>query len=136
MTSFTSRKVVQATSFIKYQLEKVLLTAKLLFQTSLRQFLQIFDLSLARSAKSPIPNKRIANIIDYLTFEVFRYTTRGLYEEHKFLYVLLLTLKIALNSGQISHTEFQTFIKGQRFVCVLLQLTYREKSVTWKLYDS
>ncbi|XP_076808265.1 dynein axonemal heavy chain 5-like [Clavelina lepadiformis] len=83
-----------------------------MYQTSLRQFLHIFDLSLARSAKSPIPNKRIQNIIEYLTFEVFRYTTRGLYEEHKFLYVLLLTLKIALNMGQITHTEFQTFIKG------------------------
>uniref|UniRef100_H2ZRC4 AAA+ ATPase domain-containing protein n=1 Tax=Ciona savignyi TaxID=51511 RepID=H2ZRC4_CIOSA len=83
-----------------------------MYQTSLRQFLQLFDLALARSAKSPIPSKRILNIIEYLTYDVFRYTSRGLYEEHKFLYVLLLTLKIALNTEKITHTEFQTFIKG------------------------
>ena len=63
-----------------------------------------------------IPAKRIANIIDYLTFDIFRYTTRGLYEEHKFLYVLLLALKLALNMGIINNTEFQTFIKGIRHI--------------------
>ena len=68
--------------------------------------------SIVRSEKSPIPSKRIKNIIDYLTFEVFRYSCRGLYETHKFLFTLLLPLKIGLQSGAIKHDEFQTFIKG------------------------
>ena len=45
----------------------------IMYQTSLKQFLGLFDISMARSQKSPIPAKRIQNIIDYLTFEVFRY---------------------------------------------------------------
>ena len=65
-----------------------------------------------RSEKSPIPSKRIKNIIDYLTFEVFRYSCRGLYENHKFLFTLLLPLKIGLQSAAIKHEDFQTFIKG------------------------
>ena len=65
-----------------------------------------------RSEKSPIASKRIKNIIDYLTFEVFRYSCRGLYENHKFLFTLLLPLKIGLRSGAIKHDELQTFIKG------------------------
>lgn len=65
-----------------------------------------------RSERSPIPTKRIKNIIDYLTFEVFAYSCRGLYENHKFLFTLLLPLKIGLRSGTIKHDEFQTLIKG------------------------
>ncbi|KFM76972.1 Dynein heavy chain 8, axonemal, partial [Stegodyphus mimosarum] len=83
-----------------------------MYQTSLVQFLGIFDISLERSEKSPRANLRIENIIHYLTFEVFKYTCRGLYETHKFLFTLLLTIKIDLAEGKITHQEFETLIKG------------------------
>ncbi|XP_034335195.2 dynein axonemal heavy chain 5 isoform X1 [Magallana gigas] len=83
-----------------------------MYQTSLKQFLELFDLSMHNSQKSPITSKRINNIIEYLTFEVFRYTARGLYEVDKFLYTTLLTCKVELNQGKIRMEEFQTFIKG------------------------
>ncbi|KAM7400305.1 hypothetical protein PAMA_004821 [Pampus argenteus] len=83
-----------------------------MYQTSLGQFLKIFDLSLARSEKSSKTQKRIANIIQHLTYEVFRYTVRGLYENHKFIFTLLLALKIDLQNNKIEHNKFQILIKG------------------------
>src|SRR6218665_624727 len=87
-----------------------------MYQTSLRQFLQVFDISMARSTKSPITTKRIQNIVEYLTFSTFSYTVRGLYEQDKFLFTILMTLKVQMQAKVIRPEEFQCFIKGSAFL--------------------
>lgn len=84
-----------------------------MYQTSLKQFLGIFDLSMSISVKSPITTKRINNIISCLTFESFKYTARGLYEKDKFLFTILMTLKIEMAVDRVRSDEFQVFIKGR-----------------------
>ncbi|XP_063230049.1 dynein axonemal heavy chain 8-like [Bacillus rossius redtenbacheri] len=83
-----------------------------MYQTSLTQFLERFDLSLERSEKTIITQTRIRNIIEYMTFEVFRYKCQGLYEEHKYLFTLLMTLKVDMQRNHITHDEFQYLLIG------------------------
>lgn len=83
-----------------------------MYQTSLVQFLDRFDASMHDSAKTHITQKRIKRIINYLTLEIYRYKSRGLYEKDKFLFVLLMALSIDRQLEIISFDEFQTFIKG------------------------
>lgn len=83
-----------------------------MYQTSLKQFLGLFDESMEKGVPSPIPSKRIANIMEYCTFRSFQYIVRGLYEVHKILFVMLLAVKIDISMSRVSHEEFRCLIKG------------------------
>ncbi|CAF3386329.1 unnamed protein product [Rotaria sp. Silwood1] len=83
-----------------------------MYQTSLKQFLGLFEIGRQKAQVSPITVKRIQNIIESLTYEVWKYSSRGLYERDKNLYTLLLALKIDMQKGNVKPSEFQVLIKG------------------------
>ncbi|XP_035827717.1 dynein heavy chain 8, axonemal, partial [Aplysia californica] len=83
-----------------------------MYSISLNQFLVLFDNSMSRSKPSPHTQKRIEIIIEYLTYEVWAYTSRSLYNQDRLLFTLLLAIKIDLTRGGVKPNEFQVFIKG------------------------
>lgn len=87
-----------------------------MYQNSLQQFLEQFDLSLLNADGSNWLGKRIVNIINYLTYTVFKYKCRGLYEKHKTLFSILMALKIDLERENITRDQFEYFIKGGALV--------------------
>ena len=63
-------------------------------QTSLSQFNQLYELAIERSEKAALPSKRISNIIEYMTYEIYLYIQRGLFERHKIIFALMLANKV------------------------------------------
>ena len=64
-----------------------------------------------RAEKGDTTAERIQNIISYLTHELWRYGSRGLYKQHKTLFTLLLAIKVDMQAGRISHDQFMTLSK-------------------------
>lgn len=58
-----------------------------------------------------MPSRRIANIIEYLTYSSFQYCMRGLFQQHRQVFLLLLAIRVAMSSGDITPTEFASFVK-------------------------
>jgi dynein heavy chain len=78
----------------------------------LAQFNQLYELSIDRSDKANMPSKRINNIIEYLTYEIYLYIQRGLFERHKIIFALMLTNKILASAGKVRASDVDIFLKG------------------------
>ncbi|XP_047354238.1 dynein axonemal heavy chain 5 isoform X2 [Vespa velutina] len=105
-------RAVASRGSILYFLIVEMSNVNVMYQNSLKQFLTIFDNSITRSVKSSITEERINTILRHLTYEVWAFTLRSLYERHKSLFTLMLAMKIDCHYGTITHTEFNAFIKG------------------------
>lgn len=105
-------RAVATRGSVLYFLVCAMAQVNVMYQTSLVQFLERFDLSMINSEKTHNTRNRINFIIEYLNYEIYRYKSRGLFEIHKFLFALLMALKIDLQKGVVSYEEFQNFIKG------------------------
>jgi len=83
-----------------------------MYQTSLQQFLVLFNDSMDKAEKATLASKRVANVIETMTYIVYRYVNRGLYEKDKLTFVLLVTLKIMITAGQLQQSHFMLFLRG------------------------
>lgn len=99
-----------------------------MYATSLSQFLQVFDHAIDVAEQSPLPPKRLSNIISSVTIKVYSYVIRGLYEEHKFLFAWQLALKVQLEAKRITFKEYRNLIRGG---AALDLNTVRKKPFAW-----
>ena len=83
-----------------------------MYQTSLDQFVQLFHQSISDAPKNKLTNKRVQSIIDEMTYVIYRYINKGLYERHKLLFVLIITLKILVRDGRLDQSEVGVFLRG------------------------
>ncbi|XP_060639849.2 dynein axonemal heavy chain 10-like [Anolis sagrei] len=98
-----------------------------MYQYSLAAFLDVFGLSLRKSIPDTILAKRLKNIMDTLTFNVYNYGCTGLFERHKLLYSFTMTIKIEQADYRIPQDELDFFLKGN----ISLEKSARKKPCSW-----
>jgi dynein heavy chain len=83
-----------------------------MYQTSLTQFLVLFNDSMDKADKAALASKRVHNIIETMTYIVYRYINRGLYEKDKLCFILLVTMKILITAGDLRSMDLTLFLRG------------------------
>ena len=59
-------------------------------------FSVVFDKAIDRAEPAEELNKRVVNLIDCITFSVYVYTTRGLFEKDKLIFGTQMTFLVSL----------------------------------------
>lgn len=82
-----------------------------MYQFSLNAYSSLFHLSLSDSPKPEALADRIKALNDSHTYAVYKYASRGLFEQHKLLLSLQMCARILQASGQITAEEWQFFLQ-------------------------
>ncbi|CAH8588474.1 Dynein heavy chain 10, axonemal [Schistosoma haematobium] len=83
-----------------------------MYQYSLTAYLDVFQISLHKSMPDVVLKKRLQNIINKLTYNVYTYGCTGIFEKHKLLFSFQITSKLEINLGNLTTEEMDFFIKG------------------------
>jgi dynein heavy chain len=83
-----------------------------MYQTSLDKFLERFEHSMEVADKASLASKRVNNIIESMTYMIYRYINRGVYECDKLVFVLMVTLKVYVTEGHLSPADVTLFLKA------------------------
>ncbi|XP_040202767.1 dynein heavy chain 2, axonemal [Rana temporaria] len=83
-----------------------------MYQFSLDSYIDLFHLSIDKSKRSSNLDERIANLNEYHTYAVYRYTCRALFERHKLLFSFQMCAKILEVAGKLNMDEYNFFLRG------------------------
>lgn len=65
-----------------------------MYNSSLAQFLDLYNYSIDNSPKAAVLLKDVENILSALSYNVYRYVNRGLFEKDKVTFLLMICFKI------------------------------------------
>uniref|UniRef100_A0A2K5EHK0 Dynein axonemal heavy chain 9 n=1 Tax=Aotus nancymaae TaxID=37293 RepID=A0A2K5EHK0_AOTNA len=72
----------------------------------------VFQKAVERAAPNESLRERVANLIDSITFSVYQYTTRGLFECDKLTYLAQLTFQILLMNREVNAAELDFLLRS------------------------
>ena len=82
-----------------------------MYQFSLKAFSVVFDVAIQRAVMSDDVGIRVVNLIDSITFQVYQYTTRGLFECDKLIFTAQMSFQILLMNEEINPSELDFLLR-------------------------
>ncbi|NWV12184.1 DYH9 protein, partial [Ptilonorhynchus violaceus] len=82
-----------------------------MYQFSLKAFHVVFQKAIERAAPAESLAGRVLSLTDSITFSVFQYTARGLFERDKLTFSAQLTFQILLMSKEINPAELDFLLR-------------------------
>jgi len=83
-----------------------------MYELSLALYMVVFLVALERAEPDSLVENRLENIINTLTQGCYNYTCRGIFETHKLMFSLQMTLRIMDGEGTLDMGQVDFFLKG------------------------
>lgn len=82
-----------------------------IYQFSLKAFKSVFNNAITKAQKSDRLHNRVLNLIDSITFSVYLYTSRGLFERDKLIFMSQMVIQILLQAKEIKVAELDFLLR-------------------------
>ncbi|KAK4326145.1 hypothetical protein Pmani_003309 [Petrolisthes manimaculis] len=82
-----------------------------IYQFSLKAFRVVFQKAIERSEANEDVRLRVSALIDTITYSVFLYTTRGLFEKDKLIFAAQMTFQVLASQGQVGTAELDLLLR-------------------------
>lgn len=105
-------RVVAARGSLLYFLLDELKLIHSFYKYSLSAFETVFVRAISSATKEDDLKKRIDNLIDSITYQVYKYTCRGLFEVHKLIFVTNLCFKV--HNKDLDTQELKFLMTGEK----------------------
>ncbi|RKO94585.1 dynein heavy chain and region D6 of dynein motor-domain-containing protein [Blyttiomyces helicus] len=109
---------VAARSSLLYFLLNDLWQIHPMYQYSLNAYKVVFQNAISRAEASEDIKERVLLLIDSITHMVFIYTTRGLFEKDKLIFLAQMTFQILIAADDMELIELDFLLRGPRVVNV------------------
>ena len=82
-----------------------------IYQFSLKAFSVVFHVAIERATQAEDVKQRVKNLTDCITYSVFMYTTRGLFECDKLIFTAQMAFQILLMNKEINPQELDFLLR-------------------------
>ncbi|TPX33478.1 hypothetical protein SmJEL517_g03633 [Synchytrium microbalum] len=89
-----------------------------MYQYSLSAYKVVFKNAINRAEAAEDIKERVLSLIDSITYMTFVYTTRGLFERDKLIFLAQMTFQVLMAAGDIDMIEMDFLLRGPRVLNV------------------